>query len=50
MARADLARSQYEQSVLVALREAGDALVGVRTERDQVAAQQTQAQALRRAL
>lgn len=49
-ARADQARSQYEQSVLVALREASDALVGVRTARDQVAAQQTQAQALRRAL
>ncbi len=49
-ARADQARSQYEQSVLVALREAGDALVGVRTARDQVAAQLTQAQALRRAL
>jgi multidrug efflux system outer membrane protein len=49
-ARADQARAQYEQSVLVALREASDALVGVRTARDQVAAQQTQAQALRRAL
>ena len=48
-ARADQARSQYEQSVLIALREASDALVGVRTARDQVAAQQTQAQALRRA-
>ena len=49
-ARAEQARAQYEQSVLVALREASDALVGVRTARDQVAAQQTQAQALRRAL
>jgi outer membrane protein, multidrug efflux system len=48
-ARADQARAQYEQSVLIALREASDALVGVRTARDQVAAQQTQAQALRRA-
>ncbi len=48
-ARADQARSRYEQSVLIALREASDALVGVRTSRDQVAAQQTQAQALRRA-
>lgn len=48
-ARADQARSQYEQSVLVALREASDALIGVRTSRDEVAAQQTQAQALRRA-
>jgi multidrug efflux system outer membrane protein len=49
-ARAEQARAQYEQSVLVALREASDALVGVRTARDQVAAQQTQTQALRRAL
>ena len=49
-ARADQARTQYEQSVLLALREASDALVGVRTARDQVASQQTQAQALRRAL
>ncbi len=49
-ARAEQARAQYEQSVLVALREASDALVGVRTARDQVAAQATQAQALRRAL
>ena len=49
-ARAEQARTQYEQSVLVAFREASDALVGVRTARDQVVAQQTQAQALRRAL
>ena len=49
-ARAEQTRSQYEQSVLIALREASDALAGVRTARDQVAAQQTQAQALRRAL
>ena len=49
-ARADQARLQYEQSFLIALREASDALVGVRTSRDQVVAQQTQAQALRRAL
>ena len=49
-ARADQARLQYEQSVLIALREASDALVGVRTSRDQVSAQATQAQALRRAL
>ena len=48
-ARADQARAQYEQSVLVALREASDALIGVRTSRDQVVAQQTQTQALRRA-
>ena len=49
-ARAEQARAQYEQSVLVALREASDALVGVRTARHKVAAQATQAQALRRAL
>jgi multidrug efflux system outer membrane protein len=49
-ARAEQARNQYEQSVLVALREASDALVGARTARDEVAAQQTQAQALRQAL
>ena len=49
-ARADQARLQYEQSVLIALREASDALIGVRTSRDQVVAQQTQTQALRRAL
>jgi multidrug efflux system outer membrane protein len=49
-ARADQARLQFEQSFLVALREASDALVGVRTSRDQVVAQATQAQALRRAL
>jgi multidrug efflux system outer membrane protein len=49
-ARAEQARNRYEQSVLVALQEASDALVGVRTARDQVAAQQTQAQALRQAL
>ena len=49
-ARADQARAEYEQTVLTALREAGDALVGVRTSRDQVTAQLTQTQALRRAL
>ncbi len=49
-ARADQARLQYEQSVLIALREASDALAGVRTTRDQVAAQETQTQALRRGL
>jgi outer membrane protein, multidrug efflux system len=49
-ARADQARAQYEQTVLTALREASDALVGVRTSRDQVTAQQTQTRALRRAL
>jgi len=49
-ARADQARALYERTVLVALREASDALVALRTARDQVAAQETQAQALRRAL
>jgi outer membrane protein, multidrug efflux system len=49
-ARAEQARLQYEQSVLIALREASDALAAVRTSRDQVTAQLTQAQALRRAL
>jgi multidrug efflux system outer membrane protein len=49
-ARADQARLQYEQSFLIALREASDALAGVRTTRDQVAAQETQTQALRRGL
>jgi multidrug efflux system outer membrane protein len=49
-ARAEQARVQYEQGVLVALQEAGDALAGVRTARDETAAQQTQAQALRRAV
>jgi multidrug efflux system outer membrane protein len=49
-ARADQARAAYEQTVLGALREASDALASVRTARDQVAAQATQAQALRRAL
>lgn len=49
-ARADEARAQYEQTALTALREAGDALAQVRAARDQVAAQDTQARALRRAL
>jgi outer membrane protein, multidrug efflux system len=49
-ARAEQAQAQYEQTVLVALGEAGDALVGVRTARDITTAQQTEAQALRRAL
>jgi outer membrane protein, multidrug efflux system len=49
-ARADQARAAYEQTVLTALQESGDALVGVRTARDQLAAQETQAAALRRAL
>jgi len=49
-ARAEQARDRYEQTVLVALGEAGDALVGVRAARDEAAAEQTQATALRRAL
>jgi outer membrane protein, multidrug efflux system len=49
-ARAEQARLQYEQSVLIALREASDALIGVRSSRDQVVAQATQTEALRRAL
>jgi outer membrane protein, multidrug efflux system len=49
-ARADQARANYEQTAFIALQEAGDALAAVRTTRDQVAAQDTQAKALRRAL
>jgi multidrug efflux system outer membrane protein len=49
-ARAEQARYLYEQTVLTALREVEDALAGVRASRNQVAAQQTQVDALRRAL
>lgn len=49
-ARADQAHAAYQQAVLTALQEAGDALVAVRSARDQLAAQETQATALRRAL
>lgn len=49
-ARAEQARAVYERTGLLALREAGDALVGARTSRDEVAAMETQASALRRAL
>jgi multidrug efflux system outer membrane protein len=49
-ARAEQARARYEQTLLVALGEAGDALVGVRAARDVAAAEETQATALRRAL
>jgi multidrug efflux system outer membrane protein len=45
-ARADEARSQYEQTVLAALREASDALASVRLDRDQLVAQETQTRAL----
>jgi outer membrane protein, multidrug efflux system len=49
-ARAEEARAAYEQAVLTALEEAGDALTAVRAARDQLAAQETQTTALRRAL
>jgi multidrug efflux system outer membrane protein len=49
-ARAEQSRYGYEQTVLSALREVEDALAGVRASRNQVAAQQTQVDALRRAL
>ena len=49
-ARAAQARSHYEQTVLVALREVEDALVGLRTAQDRTAAQERQVIALRRAL
>ncbi len=49
-ARASQARSRYEQTVLVALREVEDALVGLRTAQDRTAAQERQVIALRRAL
>jgi len=49
-AQAEQARAAYEQTVLAALEDAGDALVGVRAARDAAAALQTQATALRRAL
>jgi multidrug efflux system outer membrane protein len=49
-ARAEQSRYGYEQTVLIALREVEDAVAGVRASRNQVAAQQTQVDALRRAL
>jgi outer membrane protein, multidrug efflux system len=49
-ARAEQARASYEGVALDALREANDALVGVRTARDEAVAQATQANALRQAL
>lgn len=48
-ARAEQGQARYEQTVLSALREASDALVGVQTSRDQLVAQETQVRALRRA-
>ncbi|PYP22877.1 MAG: transporter [Gemmatimonadetes bacterium] len=49
-ARAAQARSRYEQTVLVAVRDVEDALVGLRTAQDRSAAQERQVIALRRAL
>ncbi|HEY2375737.1 MAG TPA: efflux transporter outer membrane subunit [Gemmatimonadaceae bacterium] len=49
-ARAAQARASYESVALNAVREANDALVGVRTARDEAVAQATQANALRKAL
>jgi multidrug efflux system outer membrane protein len=49
-ARAKQARYRYEQTVLLGLQEVENFLVAVRTDRDQVVAQQTQVDALRRAL
>ena len=48
-ARAEQARLRFEETVLQAFREASDALVGVRTARDQRVAQQSQVAALRKA-
>jgi multidrug efflux system outer membrane protein len=44
--RAEELKAQYDQTVLAALREAADALAGVRLGRDQFVAQQTQVRAL----
>jgi len=49
-ARAEEARASYESVTLNAVREANDALIGVRTARDEAVAQATQANALRKAL
>ena len=49
-ARAEQARASYEGVALNAVREANDALVAVRTARDEAVAQATQANALRQAL
>jgi multidrug efflux system outer membrane protein len=49
-ARAEQSRYTYEQTFLTALREVEDAIAGIRASRNQVAAQQTQVDALRRAL
>lgn len=49
-AQAKQAVAQYEQTILVALREVEDALVGVSTAREQAAAQEKQVNSLRSAL
>lgn len=49
-ARAEQSRYGYERTVLTALREVEDAVAGVRASRNQLAARQTQVDALRRAL
>ena len=49
-ARAEQARASYEGIALNAIREANDALIAVRTARDESIAQATQANALRQAL
>jgi multidrug efflux system outer membrane protein len=49
-AQADQAEAVYEQTVLIALGQASNALAGVHSYRDQAAAQATQVQALERAL
>lgn len=49
-ARADEMRAAYEQTVLFSLREASDALSGVKLSRDALAAQESQVRALRRAV
>ncbi|MGE0352096.1 MAG: efflux transporter outer membrane subunit [Gemmatimonadales bacterium] len=49
-ARVTQAQAGYEQVVLSALRDVNDAMVGVRTSRDQVDAQRIQVDALRRGL
>jgi multidrug efflux system outer membrane protein len=48
-ARSEQATLRFQKTVLTAQREVSDALVGVRTSRDQVLAQEVQARALRRA-
>ncbi len=49
LARSEQATIRFQRTVLTAQREVSDALVGVRTSRDQVLAQEVQARALRRA-